>query len=384
MKIPFFSILLLSFVLSVTLSGQDACAAGKKRFTVVIDAGHGGKDAGATGSTLKLKEKNVNLAVALELGRLLYAEKGVRVIFTRKTDVFIPLDERASIANKEKADLFISIHANAAKARSAFGTETYVVGSSSNENLEVAMRENASILYEDNYKSRYGGFDPNRAESYIMFDMMQSSFQSQSIRLAQFVQKSFVSTCKRSDRSVKQAGFLVLKQTNMPGILVELGYLSNAKEERYLNQEKSRKSLAKAIHKAVMTYKEGYEKKSNVAAYEEEKEKEEKDGEKKTEVKEQSTANEEVASNLDSVYYSIQFCSSKVQKPLKSKDFKSCVPAYEYQENGIYKYMYGKTTSFLEALDIQKKVRNDFSDAFMVVLKENKKLPPSEASLYMK
>ncbi|MCK9155583.1 MAG: N-acetylmuramoyl-L-alanine amidase [Paludibacteraceae bacterium] len=383
MKVPFFTLVLMSFVLSVTLPGQEAYASGKKRFTVIVDAGHGGKDAGATGSKLKLKEKNVNLSVALELGRLLYEEKGVRIIFTRKTDVFIPLDERAAIANKEKADLFISIHANAAKSRSAFGTETYVVGSSSKENLQVAMQENASILYEDNYKSRYGGFDPNRAESYIMFDLMQSSYLSQSIQLAQLVQRNFVKTCDRSDRSVKQAGFLVLKQTNMPGVLVELGYLSNAKEEKYLNKEKSRKLLAKAIFDAVMDYKEGLTKMSQ--AYEEE------NDEKEVKKEEVETKEPEVVSNVDekksvsdSVIYSVQFCSSKTQKSLNSRDFKSCVPAVEYQENGIFKYMYGKTTSFLEALDLQKKVREDFSDAFVVVLKDNKKLPPSEAFQYLK
>jgi N-acetylmuramoyl-L-alanine amidase len=182
---------------------------------------------------------------------------------------------------------------------------------------------------------------------------------------------------------VKQAGFLVLKQTNMPGVLVELGYLSNAKEEKYLNKEKSRKLLAKAIFDAVMDYKEGLTKMSQ--AYEEE------NDEKEVQKEEVETKVPEVESNVDekknvsdSVFYSIQFCSSKTQKSLNSRDFKSCVPAVEYQENGIYKYMYGKTTSFLEALDLQKKVREDFSDAFVVVLKDNKKLPPSEAFQYLK
>lgn len=324
------------FLMLLPFSSADAeSASPKKRITVVIDAGHGGKDPGATGSVLKLKEKDVNLSVALELGRLLYAEPGYRVIFTRKTDVFIPLDERAQRANKEKADLFISIHANASPNRSTYGTETYVVGSSSKEDMAVAMRENASIFYEENYKARYGGFDPNKSESYIMFDMMQSSFLAQSIDLAQHVQKRFVATCGRSDRSVKQAGFLVLKQTNMPSILVELGYLSNPKEEKYLKKESSRKALAKAIFEAVLKYRSGYENKNASIDDEDEVEPaksgqnvppavaEKKDslvGKKDSLVAEGGAKSSDKkdapsAAKSDSVVYRVQFCSSKTKLP---------------------------------------------------------------------
>ncbi|MCQ2218416.1 MAG: N-acetylmuramoyl-L-alanine amidase [Paludibacteraceae bacterium] len=399
MKCPLLSLTILLFVLPfLSVSAENASS--PKRITVVIDAGHGGKDPGAIGSVLKLKEKDVNLSVALELGRLLYAEPGFKVIYTRKTDVFIPLDERAQKANKEKADLFISIHANATPNKAAYGTETYVVGSSSKENMAVAMRENASILYEENYKARYGGFDPNKSESYIMFDMMQSSFLTQSIDLAQRVQKQFVSTCKRSDRSVKQAGFLVLRQTNMPSILVELGYLSNPKEEKYLKKDSSRKALAKAIFEAVVKYKAAYENK-NVSVDEAPAEKSELlksvVDEKKDSVvlKQDTTTNKSKSVSKDekkdsksdvqdTICYRVQFCSSKTKLALNSKSFKSCAPAYEYYENNIYKYMYGKATSFSEAIELQKRVRKDFKDAFVVVMKGNKKLPPSEASRYLK
>lgn len=372
--------------------GIESSATEKRRFTVVVDAGHGGKDPGAIGTTLKLKEKTVNLAVALELGRLLYAEPGVRIVYTRKTDVFIPLDERAKIANREKADLFISIHANSARSRSAYGAETFVVGASSKENMEVAMRENSSILFEDNYKSRYGGFDPNQAESYIMFDMMQSAFLSQSIKLAQVVQSQLTSKCDRQDRGVKQAGFLVLRHTNMPSVLIELGYLTNAKEEKYLSQSKSQKEMAKAIFKAVMKYRDDVEKNSVEDVVRDD------DGKSRKESKDvkpvaktdsvvkpaDDSKKEKVVVPDTSFYYSIQFCTSKVKLGTDNPKFKSCRPAVECPENTLYKYFYGKIKTYAEAVEVQKRVRKDFPDAFMVVFKDGKKLSSQEASKYMK
>lgn len=399
----FFLPLAILFFLLPSFCAYAGNTSAQKRITVVIDPGHGGKDPGAIGTVLKLKEKDVNLSVALELGRLLYAEPGFKVVFTRKTDVFIPLDERAQKANKEKADLFISIHANASPNKSAYGAETFVVGSSSKENMATAMRENASILYEENYKARYGGFDPNKSESYIMFDMMQSSFLTQSIDLAQRVQKKIVSSCGRTDRSVKQAGFLVLRQTNMPSILVELGYLTNAKEEKYLKKESSRKAMAKAIFQAVLDYRNNCDSKTALSEpLEPNPVKPETQPQPASEVKvdtlKRDTAvtqsvpkvekAQEVKTNVpekqDSVYYRVQFCSSKVKLAPNAREFKSCVPAYEYFENNVYKYMYGKATTFSAAVELQKKVRSEFKDAFVVVMKGNKKLPPSEASRYLK
>ncbi|MDR1729057.1 MAG: N-acetylmuramoyl-L-alanine amidase [Prevotellaceae bacterium] len=353
--------------------------AAEKKFTVVIDPGHGGKDAGAVGSVLKLHEKKINLAVALELGELLEAEKDVNVIYTRKTDVFIPLDERPRIANKAKADLFISIHTNAAKNKAASGTETYVIGSSSSAaNMEVAMRENSVILYEEDYQTRYEGFDPNSSESYIMFDFMQFTFLDQSLHLAACIQDEFKTTCNREDRGVKQAGFLVLKQASMPSILVELGYISNQEEEKHLNKKASQKKLAEAIYNAFLVYKTNYEKKSGIAFDDSKNEEVKPDKETK---QEDGKASEK---NVPEIRYRVQFHTSSKRKPLNSKEFKNYAPVKEYLENGVYKYMYGETTSYAEILEKKKKIQEHFSDAFVVVFKNEKRLSPAEARAYFK
>ena len=205
-----------------------------KDFVVVIDAGHGGHDPGAVGRISK--EKNINLNVALKLGKLIQKNcSDVKVIYTRNRDVFIPLDRRAEIANNAKADLFISIHTNAlANNRTAKGASTWTLGlAKSDANLEVAKRENSVILYESDYQTRYAGFNPNSAESYIIFEFMQNKHMEQSISLASEIQKSF-GACKRVDRGVRQAGFLVLRKTSMPSVLVELGYISNRQEEQFM------------------------------------------------------------------------------------------------------------------------------------------------------
>lgn len=240
--------------------------AGEKTFTVVIDAGHGGKDPGARGTIIN--EKEINLSVALKLGKLIEEHHDdVRVIYTRKTDRFIELDERANIANRNKADLFISIHTNAVKRGSLVkGTEIYTLGLARNEeNLEVAMRENSAILLEDNYQQKYEGFDPNSSESYIIFEFIQNKHVEQSITLASEVQKCFTSA-DRVNRGVRQAGFLVLRKTGMPSILVELGYISNREEERFMKTENGRSTLAKALYNAFTKYKRDYDRRQGALA----------------------------------------------------------------------------------------------------------------------
>lgn len=220
-------------------------------YTVVIDAGHGGKDAGAIGRTSK--EKNINLAVALELGRLINVHKpSVKVIYTRQKDVFIPLDERAEVANRNKADLFISIHTNSTAAKiGPRGTETYTLGMHrATENLAVAKRENSVITLEADYQTRYEGFDPRSSESYIIFEFMQDKYMEQSVNFARKIQKQFRSYAGRSDRGVHQAGFLVLRNTSMPSVLVELGYINNPEEERYLKTSAGVAALARSIYNA--------------------------------------------------------------------------------------------------------------------------------------
>ena len=235
--------------------------AAEKDFTLVIDAGHGGKDPGARGA--RINEKAINLGVALKLGQQVERNcPDVRVIYTRRTDRFVELDERANIANRNKADLFMSIHTNAVKRGSAVqGTETYTLGlARSQENLEVAMSENSAILLEDNYQQRYEGFDPNSSESYIIFEFMQNKHMEQSVGLASEIQKSFKAS-RRVDRGVRQAGFLVLRKTSMPSVLVELGYISNRQEERFLGSDEGQARLAAALYDAFTKYKRSYDRK---------------------------------------------------------------------------------------------------------------------------
>ena len=250
-------LILFSLLVLLTLSATAA----NKKFTLVIDAGHGGNDKGAIGTLTT--EKTINLNVALAFGRLVERNcPDVKVIYTRKTDVFIPLHTRADIANRNKADLFMSIHTNSLpKGHIARGMETYTLGMHrAADNLDVAKRENSVILIEKDYKQRYQGFDPNSAESYIMFEFIQDHNMAQSVELAKFVQKRACSSADRQDKGVKQAGFLVLRETSMPSCLIELGFISTADEERFLDSSAGVNKLAKGIYQAFLDYKRKYNK----------------------------------------------------------------------------------------------------------------------------
>ena len=225
-------------------------------FTIVIDAGHGGKDPGALGA--RLKEKDINLRVALALGALLEQHmKDAKVVYTRRKDVFVELSERAAIANRNKADLFISIHTNASSgSHTARGTETYTLGMHrAASNLEVAKRENSAIILEQNYKERYEGFNPRSSESYIIFELMQDEYMKQSVNLASKIQREFRTTAKRADRGVFQAGFLVLHATSMPSVLVELGYITTPDEETYLGTDRGTTQLSQSLFNAIKKYR---------------------------------------------------------------------------------------------------------------------------------
>jgi len=229
-----------------------------KTFTLVIDAGHGGKDPGAMGKTSN--EKDINLRVALAFGKLVEQNmKDVKVVYTRKTDVFVELNERAKIANRNKADLFISIHTNASAGnKTVQGTETYTLGMHrAASNLEVAKRENSAIMLEDNYKEKYEGFNPKSSESYIIFELMQDEYMKQSVQLAKSIQEEFKSTGGRNNRGVNQAGFLVLRATSMPSCLVELGYISTPAEEKFLNTQEGTNKLSKSLFNAFKQYRSG-------------------------------------------------------------------------------------------------------------------------------
>ena len=255
----FLTILMLLLMVMMVAVGKTvtlSTAAKTSKFTLVIDAGHGGNDAGAIGSLTK--EKIINLNVALAFGKLVERNcSDVKVIYTRKTDVFIPLHTRADIANRNKADLFISIHTNSLpKGRISRGLETYTLGMHrAADNLEVAKRENEVILYEKDYKQRYQGFDPNSSESYIMFEFIQDHNMAQSVELAKYVQRRTCASAGRIDKGVKQAGFLVLRETSMPSCLIELGFISTPDEERFLNSTSGVNQLAQGIYQAFLDYK---------------------------------------------------------------------------------------------------------------------------------
>lgn len=246
----------LIFIIAVILTLVLPTKAANHRFTLVIDAGHGGHDAGALGSMSK--EKNINLKVALAFGRMVERNcPDVKVVYTRKTDVFVELDERANIANRNKADLFVSIHVNSTAAKNGpQGTETYTLGMHrAADNLEVAKRENSVITLESNYEQKYEGFDPKSSESYIIFELMQDKNMEQSVNFAKLVQQQFKSTAGRVNKGVYQAGFLVLRATSMPSALIELGYINNANEETYLCSAAGQSALAKSIYNAFKAYK---------------------------------------------------------------------------------------------------------------------------------
>ena len=359
-----------------------ATEVGAKDFTVVIDAGHGGHDPGAIGKISK--EKNINLNVALKLGRLI--EQGcpdVKVVYTRKTDVFIPLNRRAEIANNAKADLFISIHTNAlAKNHTMKGASTWTLGlAKSDANLEVAKRENAVILYEDDYKTRYAGFNPNSSESYIIFEFMQDQYMSQSVHLASLVQKQFRTTCKRADRGVHQAGFLVLKASAMPSILVELGFISTPEEERYLNTEAGASSLAQGIYRAFLTYKAEQEAKLNgnaapvpaPASV---------DNGSQAEAPVQSQAHDDKPgrapvkveqTTVGNIVFKLQILTSDRVLSKNDKRLKGLKGTEYYKEGGLYKYTYGASSSYDEIKRLKRSIAAKFKDAFIVAFENGKK-----------
>ncbi len=232
----------------------------KKKFTLVIDAGHGGHDAGACGKYGK--EKNINLNVALAFGKLVENNcPDVKVVYTRKKDVFIPLQRRADIANSNKADLFISIHTNALPSgKIAYGSETYTLGiARAAANLEVAKRENSVITYESDYKTTYEGFDPSKAESYVIFEFMQDRYMKQSVELARQIQKNYAAA-GRQNKGVHQAGFLVLRNTTMPAVLTELGFISTPQEENYLTSDRGVRELSRSIYNGFIAYRKQHDK----------------------------------------------------------------------------------------------------------------------------
>lgn len=250
----------ISIFLVFFMSAALQAMGGNGRFTLVIDPGHGGHDSGALG--VISKEKDINLNIALAFGQMIERNcPEVKVIYTRKTDVFIPLHTRADIANKAKADLFISVHTNSLPpGHTAKGFQVYTLGMHrAKDNLDVAMRENSVISMESGYKQTYQGFDPKSSESYIMFEFMQSANMEKSVELARLIQKSVCSTAGRIDKGVHQAGFLVLRESSMPSCLIELGFITSRDEEQFLNSDSGINAIAQGIYKAFVNYKNMYD-----------------------------------------------------------------------------------------------------------------------------
>ena len=351
----------------------------QQKFTVVLDAGHGGKDPGAIGR--KIKEKDINLEIVLKLGELIKNNHSdVKVVYTRSKDVFVELSERANIANRNKADLFISVHTNAAQSKTAKGTETYALGlAKTEENLQVAKRENSVILLEDDYTTKYEGFDPTSAESYIMFDFMQSMYLEQSINLASSVQEQFRTKAKRSDRGVRQGAFWVLRATSMPSILIEVGYISNAEEENYLAQSSSRQKLAESIYNAFTDYKADWSRKQsgnissqttqNIVSPVSEAEPSIK-SKPDAQLEKVKTESEVVGIEED---YRIQIMASDKVYKTSSSVFKGLKEIKYYKENNLYKYTYGSFKTKQEATKQLPKIQQLFKGAFVVHFVGDKK-----------
>ncbi|MBW6480300.1 MAG: N-acetylmuramoyl-L-alanine amidase [Bacteroidales bacterium] len=351
---------------------------------VVIDAGHGGKDPGALGS--QSMEKDIVLAIALKLGGYIESNfDDVEVIYTRSTDEFIGLDRRAQIANENKADLFISIHCNSAANKRAYGSETFVMGlHRSQENLEVAKKENAAILYEEDYLETYDGYDPNSPEANIIFSMYQNIYLNQSLIMAALTQDQFRDRAGRHDRGVKQAGFLVLYNITMPGVLVEAGFLSNLQEEKYLLSELGQSHIASAIFRAFRDYK-NYQ--DNLVAQQTSSNGTR--GQSGSYGQASPLQNKEIVITESQpegpvISFRVQFASTSQERAIDDPAFRDLEGISFYFHEGLYKYTIGNENSVDAAGRIQQKlVNHGFNDAFIVAFKDNERITIAEAVRYM-
>ncbi|WP_299671691.1 N-acetylmuramoyl-L-alanine amidase [uncultured Polaribacter sp.] len=325
----------------------------QKEYVVVLDAGHGGKDPGNLGNGFI--EKNIALKVAIIVGEKLSKNKDVKVLFTRKKDVFIDLWKRGAIANHAKADLFVSIHCDS-HTSNAYGAGTFVLGLRGNKkNLEIAKRENAVILLEDNFRDKYKGFDPNSAESVIGLSLLQEENLDKSLAIASLIQNNFAFKLKRNDRKVKQDNFQVLRETIMPSVLVELGYLTNKKEGRFLNSKKGQAQMANAIAEAIYNYIKNL--KLNTV-----------------------TEDASTIKSLNEIEFKVQVASGKNKLATKSYNFKGLKNIERVQVGSYYKYYYGKNSSYASVKNaLQKAKSKGYSSAFIVAFKDGEKVSVQEA-----
>ena len=372
-------------------------AAQKKAFTVVIDAGHGGHDPGAMGKLTQEKKLNLEVSQRLEQQIKLH-HPDVKVVMTRKNDVFLTLQQRADIVNKNNADLFICIHTNAAENRNVTGTETFVLGvDKMQSNLDVAMRENAVMLLEDDYQTTYEGFDPNSVDSYIMFELMQDQYIDQSLNFATLVQHQFTDI-GRSDRGVRQAGFWVLHKSACPSVLIEMGFISNINEEKYLASDKGKEDITNSIYQAFEQYKSAYDRKHGIvkASQAESKPAEAKadkpaeakaakpaevKADKPAEAKADKPAEAAKSAEAEAAkpVYKVQIFSTLKPVPAGDPTFRGLKNCQCTKDGKFYKYTYGEDADYQTILDIQQELKTKFKDCFIVAFLGNKQIPVKEA-----
>jgi N-acetylmuramoyl-L-alanine amidase len=395
-------ILLFSIFLTLFYNSYNQKTESKRIITkVVIDAGHGGDDPGCLGS--KSKEKDIALSIALKVGD--YIKKAfpeIKVIYTRSSDVFVELYKRAKIANDNKADLFISIHCNSSKSTTPFGAETWVMGlHKTEENLELSKKENSSILLEEDYQSKYDNFDPNSTEANIIFSLFQNAYLEQSINFAGIIQKQFKTRVGMNDRGVKQAGFLVLYKTTMPGVLIETGFLSNKKEEVFLNSIKGQEYIASAIYRAFKEYKIAYDANSfsnkdlvnqdtshnttqNYYNFSDTTVYNNNNLTKKDTLKNNNNnlVDPKINNNTNKqdVVFKVQFYTSPSKKPVNSKEFNGLTGVDVYFHGGMYKYTVGNEKTLQAAVNLQKAMlTKGYKDAFVVAFLNGERISPADA-----
>ncbi|WP_100614554.1 N-acetylmuramoyl-L-alanine amidase family protein [Confluentibacter citreus] len=362
--------ILVFFIAVLTLSSfvdDDNEQNKSDKFVVVLDAGHGGRDPGNLGNGYR--EKDIALNVVLRIGEELEKNPNIKVVYTRKTDVFVDLFERGKIANKANADLFVSVHCNAHKSQ-AYGTETFVLGIHKNQtNFEVAKKENAVIFMESDHESKYAGFDPNSPESAISIILGQEEYLDQSILLASLIQDNFTNKLKRTNRKVKQAGLIVLHQTVMPSVLVELGFLTNTAEGAYLNSKKGQNDMSLSIADAILKYKKSLD--LNV------------EGSGLIDEHLEDAETPEITSTnaiSPDIEFKVQIAASSKDLITKPYNFKGLEAVSKVKEDGLYKYFYGLTSDY----DVIRKLEDEakskgYTSCFIVAFKQGKKIPLSDA-----
>ena len=360
-QVKYYSLQQFIFVLSLFfMMGFHFNSSAQEKFKVVLDAGHGGKDPGKKHN--KYYEKNIALNIVLLVGKKLEKNKSVKVIYTRKNDVFVELKERGRIANQANANLFVSVHCNAHNTQ-ASGAETYVLGLHANkQNFEVAKQENSVIFLEENYQEKYEGFDPNSPESVIGLTLMQEEFLDESLLLASNIQLNFSSDLKLTDRGVKQAGFVVLHQTYMPSVLVETGFITNKKEGAYLYSKTGQEKVAQAIFEAIIKYKKHLD--ENIVV-------------ELPKVKNKPIQNKVIV--VQGVDFKVQIASSAKKLPLKSYNFKGLKGVKRERIGKVYKYYYGKTSNYDQISNDKKTAKKTgFPSAFIVAFRDGKKVSVNE------